>query len=71
MCYISGKIRQTLPLLDDNANYTSFSENVNDLIFLDGIDDGIELNDDLDNELAKDLWLGVLRDNMDNPDSLL
>ena len=71
MCYISGKIRQTLPLLDDNANYTSFSENVNDLIFLDGIDDEIEFNDDLDNELAKDLWLGVLRDNMDNPDSLL
>ena len=60
-----------LPLLDDNADYTSFSEKVNDRILIDGIDNEIELDYDLANELTTDLWLGVLRDNMDNPDSLL
>ena len=60
-----------LPLLDYNANYTSLSENFNDCISLDGIDDDIELDDDLANELSKYLWLGVLRDNMDKPDYLL
>ena len=37
---------------------------------LDGIDDDIELDDDLANDLAKDIWLVVLRENMDNPDSI-
>ena len=60
-----------LPLLDDNADYTSFSEKVNDRILIDGIDNEIELDYDLANELTTDLWLGVLRDNMDGPDYLL
>ena len=34
-----------LPLLDGNADYTSFSENFNDNIFLYGIDDEIELDE--------------------------
>ena len=37
---------------------------------LDGIDDEIGLDDDLANKLDKDIWLGLLRDNMDNPDSI-
>ena len=60
-----------LPLLDDNADYTSFSEKVNDRILIDGIDNEIGLDYYLANELAKDLWLGVLRYNMDGPDYLL
>ena len=47
--YIRGGFRQMLPLLDDNADYTSFSEKFNDCILLDGIDDEIELDDDLTN----------------------
>ena len=43
--YIREKVRQMLPLLDDNADYTSFSENFNDNIFLYGIDDEIELDE--------------------------
>ena len=35
--YIREKVRQILPLLDDNVNYTSFSEKVNDCILIDGI----------------------------------
>ena len=59
--YIREKVRQILPLLDDNVNYTSFSEKVNDCTLLYWIDDKIELYDALANELAKYLWLGVLR----------
>ena len=44
---------------------------INERILLDGIDDDIELDDDLSNKLAKDIWLGVLREKMDNPDSIL
>ena len=60
-----------LPLLDYNANYNSFSEKANYRIFLYGIYDEIELDDDLANELAKDLLLSVLRDNMDDLDSIV
>ena len=60
-----------LPLLDDNADYTSFSEKVNDCILIDGIDNEIELDYDLANELSKYIWLGVLRDNIDGPYYLL
>ena len=56
------------PLLDDSADYNSVSEKVNDCILLDGIYDEIELDDELYNELAKDLCMGVLRENMDDPD---
>ena len=69
--YIREKVRQMLLLLDDNANYTSFSEKVYDHILIDGIDNGVELDYDLANELSKDLWLGALRNNMDGPDFLL
>ena len=69
--YICEKVRQMLPLLDYNAGYNSFSEIFNNRILLDGIDDQIELDDDLANELAKDIWTVVLRYNMDNPDSTL
>ena len=53
--YICEKVRQMLPLLDYNAGYNSFSEIFNNRILLDGIDDQIELDDDLAKELAKDI----------------
>ena len=68
--YIREKVRQMFPLLHENAEYTSFWEIVNDCILLYGIDNDIELYDDLANKFAKDLWLGVLRDSMDDPDSI-
>ena len=68
--YIREKVRQMFPLLHENAEYTSFWEIVNDCILIYGIDNDIELYDDLANKFAKDLWLGVLRDSMDDPDSI-
>ena len=59
-----------MTLLDDNANYNSLSEKFNNRILLNGIYDKIELDDDLENDLAKDLYLNVFRDNMDYPDSI-
>ena len=53
MLYIQVKVRQMLPLLDDNSNYIYFSENSYDCILLYGVDDDIELDDDLAIELAK------------------
>ena len=68
--YIREKVRQMFPLLHENAEYTSFWEIVNDCILIYGIDNDIEFYDDLANKFAKDLWLGVLRDSMDDPDSI-
>ena len=39
--YIREKGRQNFPLLDENVDYTSFPEKVNDCILLDGIDNDI------------------------------
>ena len=69
--YIWEKVRHILPLLGDNSDYTSFSEYFNNCILLDGRDDEIELDYDLANELAKDLWLDLLRDNTDYPYPIL
>ena len=50
-----GKFRHLLSLLDDDADYTSFLENLNDCILLDEIDHEFQSYDDLSNELSKDL----------------
>ena len=69
--YIKVKVMKMLPALRANPEYDSFKEVVNDSVLLDGIDDELDLDDDMAHELAKQMWLDVLQSNMDSTDSIV
>ena len=57
--YIRTKVKEMTPILRANPEYESFKEHANDSALLDGLDDELDIGDDLASELARDLWLEV------------
>ena len=68
--HICAKVMQLLPVLQENPGYEEFKAFINDAEVLHGIDDELEITDDLAHKLANELWLGVLVKNCDDSDSV-
>ena len=60
------KVMKLLPIIEQNPEYESFSQYVNDNNILNGLDDEIDVNDDLAQKLATSLWLNSLSENDQN-----
>ena len=57
------KVMKLLPVIEENPEYATFSQYVNDKNILHGLDDEIDVNDDLAQKLATSLWLDALSEN--------
>ena len=68
--YILTKVMQLVPVLQDNQGYDEVKHVVNDADIIHGIDDELEITDDLAHKLANELWLDVLANNKDDFDSV-
>jgi hypothetical protein len=56
------KVEKLLPIIGDNLDYNAFKEYVNDESIVHGLDDEVEVDDDLAHQLASDLWIQALRE---------
>ena len=69
--YIRYKVMKMPPTLQDNPDYDEFKEQVYDYILLNHIDDEVDLDGNMAHELAMQMWLDVLHENMNEKDSIL
>ena len=60
--YLRVKVMKLLPIVQDNPEYENFKLYVNDNQIIHGIDDEVEIDDDLAHKLCTDLWLEALAD---------
>jgi hypothetical protein len=60
--YLRVKVMKLLPIVQDNPEYENFKLYVNDEEIVHGIDDELEIDDDLAHKLCTDLWLEALAD---------
>jgi hypothetical protein len=69
--YIRAKIHKILPHYEKHPDYASFAETMDDGVFLDGIDNDFDLDDDHATQLATELWLEILGGNEDSSDTII
>ena len=60
MCNTRMKVTCLLPVIRDNTDQAAFNKYTNDTGIMHGIDDELEVNDDLANKMATQLWMKVL-----------
>ena len=58
------------PVLKENPDYAEFNKYINDVDVIHGIDDEIEIGDNMAHRLVNDLWLDVLADNSNDTASV-
>ena len=68
--YIRAKIMKLMPVLRANPEYEQFKELVNDSMLLTGIDNKLDIDDDMAHQLAKQTWLDLLQETGDNSGSI-
>ena len=54
------KITQLLPTINKNPDYAAFKNYVNDKSIVRGLDDEMQVNDDISNKMASQLWMEAL-----------
>ena len=69
--YIRKKEMNLLPVLRLNPSHISFKEAANVSVFLGGIDDEIDIDNDTVNKIARDLWLDILSDSSGDSSSIV
>ena len=69
--YIRDKVKKLMPTLRANPEYDAFKEAANDSELLAGIDNEMDIDDDMAHQLAKETWLDILQEKGDNSESIL
>ena len=58
--YMRVKVMRLLPIMKDNPDYDNFRLCVNDKDIVHGLDDELEIEDDLAHKMCTDLWIETL-----------
>jgi len=54
------RITRLLPTINENPDYAAFKNYVNDKSIVHGLDDEMQVNDDIANKMASQLWMEAL-----------
>ena len=69
--YLRKKEMNLLPVLRLNPSHVSFKQAANVSVFLGGIDDEFDIDNDTANKIARDLWLDILSDSSRDSSSIV
>ena len=68
---IRAKVMKLIPVLRANSEYEQFKEAANDSELLTGIDNELDIDDDMAHQLAKPTWLDLLQETGDDSGSIV